>query len=131
MADNSDAWRIAPMLGFRDVRKAVDYYCDTFGFSNPGGVFDGVGDEGAVYGIVRRDGIEIHLQIRRSDPLPDGRESIEGDVYVFVPDVEALYEELRSLGARVFRPLRDEPYGLRDFTVEDLEGHRITFGQPI
>ena len=131
MTDTANAWRIAPLLGFRDVRKAVDYYCETFGFSNPGGVFEGIGDEGGVYGIVRRDGIEIHLQIRRRDPVSDERESIEGDAYIFVPDVEALYQELRGRGARVFRSLRDEPYGLRDFSVEDLEGHRISFGQPI
>lgn len=133
MSDDANAVRVAPILGFRDVRKAADYYRDTFGFSyDPRtGILDGVGDERAVYAIVRRGGVEIHLQIRRREHMSRERESIESDAYVFVSDVESLYADLQRRGAKIYRPLQDEPYGLRDFTVEDLEGHRLAFGAPL
>jgi uncharacterized glyoxalase superfamily protein PhnB len=125
-------WRIAPTLGVRDVNKAADYYTSVLGFECPGGVFEGVAPgEGGVYAIVRREGIEIHLQIRRRQLFAGERESIEGDAYLFVPDVDALFEEFESNGVRIQRPPEDAPYGLRDFVVEDPEGHRLTFGSPI
>lgn len=122
------AWRVAPILGVRDVRAAVSYYTDSLGFELPGEVFQGVGDEGGVYAIVWRGGSSIHFQIRRGEIPARERESIESDAYVFVDDADALFEEYTSRGVKIFRKLQDEPYGLRDFTIEDPFGHRIVFG---
>ncbi len=36
-------------------------------------------------------------------------------------------KELRSLGARIVEPLERKPWGLRQFTVEDLDGNRFYF----
>ncbi len=123
-------WRVAPILGFRDVRKAAEYYRDVLGF-DVRNVLDGVGEEGAIYEILDRVWIEIHLQIRRREIFVDKRESIESDVYFFVPDADALHTELVGRGVSILRPPQDEPYGLRDFTIEDLEGHRLVFGTPL
>ena len=125
-------WRIAPILGVRNVRKAVEYYTNVLGFELPNPIFEGVAEgEGGVYAIVHREAIEIHLQIRRRELFADERESIESDAYLFVADADALYDELKGRGARIVRVIQDEPYGLRDFTIEDLEGHRIVFGTPL
>ncbi len=91
------SWRIAPTLGVRDVKKAVEYYVSVLGFECPGGVFEGVAPgEGGVYAIVRRADIEIHLQIHRREVFPAKRESIESDAYLFVPDVDAIFEEFKA-----------------------------------
>jgi uncharacterized glyoxalase superfamily protein PhnB len=42
-------------------------------------------------------------------------------------DVDATYDELRSLGATIVEPLENTPWGLRQFTVEDLDGNRFHF----
>ena len=97
-------WMVAPVLGVSNVRRAAEYYRDVLGFTlDPG---DGIfappgGDPGGVYGIVRRDGIEIHFQFRRDVP-PDGvhRTGEACDVYVRVVDVDALHAELAGRGAR-------------------------------
>lgn len=126
------AWRIGPTLGVRDVQRATDFYVDRLGFECPGGVFgDGVPGEGGVYSIVRRAGVEIHLQIRRRPIFADAREGIEQDAYVFVPDADALFDEFRARGVRIHRAPEDAPYGLRDFVIEDPDGHRVTFGHPL
>jgi len=31
-------------------------------------------------------------------------------------------------GVEIAQPLGDRPYGLRDYTVRDLHGYRLTFG---
>jgi len=42
-------------------------------------------------------------------------------------DIDATYEELRSRGARIVEPLEKKPWGLRKFTVEDIDGNRFYF----
>jgi uncharacterized glyoxalase superfamily protein PhnB len=59
------------------------------------------------------------------------RERIESDVYVFVPAADALCAEFEAKGAIIHNPPEDQPYGLRDFAVEDPEGHRLVFGAPL
>ena len=47
--------------------------------------------------------------------------------WVFAPDIEATFEELRARGARIVEPLEKKPWGLWQFTVEDLDGNRFYF----
>ena len=47
--------------------------------------------------------------------------------YGFAEDIDATYEELRSLGAGIVEPLEEKPWGLRQFTVEDVDGNRFYF----
>jgi len=42
----------------------------------------------------------VHLQIRRREVFAGARGSFEGDAYVFVDDVDALFEEPDTLGSR-------------------------------
>ena len=45
--------------------------------------------------------------------------------WIFAPDLDATYHELRSSGANIVEPLEKKPWGLRQFTVEDLDGNRF------
>jgi len=45
----------------------------------------------------------------------------------FAEDIDALYHELKSLGANIVETLEKKPWGLRQFTVEDLDGNRFYF----
>jgi uncharacterized glyoxalase superfamily protein PhnB len=37
--------------------------------------------------------------------------------------IDASYQELESPGANIVGPLKKKPWGLRQFTVEDLDGN--------
>jgi hypothetical protein len=43
--------------------------------------------------------------------------------WVFTEDIDASYQELQSLGANIVGPLKKKPWGLGQFTVEDLDGN--------
>lgn len=47
--------------------------------------------------------------------------------WVFAEDVDATYQELQSLGPNIVDPLEQKPWGLRQFTVEDLDGNLFYF----
>lgn len=114
-----------PILGVPDVTAARDYFVDSLGFACTG-FFEPAGE--AVYAIVARAGGEIHLQIRRGTS-PRRREDHETDAFIVVADVDALRAELEGK-VRVLRDIQDEPYGMRDFTIELPFGPRIAFATP-
>jgi uncharacterized glyoxalase superfamily protein PhnB len=46
---------------------------------------------------------------------------------VYAEDIDATYKELRSLGANIVEPLEQKAWGLRQFTVGDLDGNLFHF----
>lgn len=53
------------------------------------------------------------------------------NVYFWVTDVDHLFRELKDRGATIDYGLCDQPYGCREFGIQDLDGHDISFGQII
>ena len=78
------------------------------------------------YAIVERDAVSIHLMPASEAPETCGRSSI----YVFATDVDRLQRELQDLGCPIEVPPTDFFYGMREMSVRDPDGNRITFGQP-
>jgi uncharacterized glyoxalase superfamily protein PhnB len=109
----------ATVLVVQDVLAGVAHYRDVLGFRV---VF--TYGEPTFYAGVERDDVAIHLQAASETKRQPGH----GAVNIFVTDVDALYEELTSRGARTLNEPKDYPYGMRDFDVHDLDGNHLCFG---
>ncbi len=48
--------------------------------------------------------------------------------YLEVDDVDGLHSALVARGAELVKPLRSEPWGMREFGIRTVDGHRIMFG---
>ena len=87
------------------------------------------------FAILRRDGIEIFLQQQPGYVTPNdpGRQEREAwNVYIVTDNVKALYEEYSALPeVNISRPLCPQEYGMLEFDVMDLNGHRLVFAQPM
>jgi uncharacterized glyoxalase superfamily protein PhnB len=103
-----------PELPVADVEKAQQYYRNVLGFEI--GWLEPTKDIGAV----SRGNVAIFFR-RRQGPFEPAVH------WVFADDIDATYEELRSSGAKIVEPLEKKPWGLRQFTVEDLDGNRFYF----
>ena len=44
-------------------------------------------------------------------------------------DSDEYYTELKKRGVKITVDIKDEPYGIRDFTIEDTNGYQLTFNQ--
>ena len=103
-----------PELPVADVERAQQHYRDALGFQiawlHP--------DKDI--GAVSRGEVAIFLR-KRTPPFEPAVH------WVFAMDVDATYDELRSLGATIVEPLENTPWGLRQFTVADLDGNRFHF----
>lgn len=103
-----------PELPVEDVERAQQHYRDALGFEI-GWLYPG-GDIGAV----SRDEVAIFFR-RRKRPFEPAVH------WVHAADIDATYHELSLLGARIVEPLERKPWGLRQFTVEDIDGNRFYF----
>jgi len=87
------------------------------------------------FAILSRDEIQIFLQQHPGYNAPDDsgrRERHAWNVYIITDDVNALYEEYSALpGIKISRHLCRQDYGMIEFDVMDLNGHRLVFAQPI
>jgi uncharacterized glyoxalase superfamily protein PhnB len=48
---------------------------------------------------------------------------------VFIDDVDAHFESVKSAGAKIVEDLNETMYGERQFVAEDIEGHRWLFAR--
>jgi len=51
--------------------------------------------------------------------------------YFDVDDIDAYYSAVKKSGADITKPLRDEPWGQREFGIRTVDGHRIMFGMEL
>lgn len=119
----------APILLVKDVIAAAAYWRDAVGF-----VHDRLWGDPPDFCIAKRDGLQIMLaQVDPSHqitPYWKIRDKM-WNAYFWVDDADALHTELQSRGAIIDYTPCTQPYGIREFGIQDLEGHDIGFGQSI
>ncbi len=116
----------APVLLVRDVAASARYYCDCIGFT--GHTFYG---EPPSFCILEWGGFYLMLAEAEADkivPFWKIREKMSG-AYFWVDDADALYAEMKAKGATMDYGPCTQPYGVREFGIQDLDGHDISFGQ--
>ena len=115
----SHAATILPVL---DVMASATYYRDKLGFD-----ITFTWGKPVDYAVLNREeAVSIHFS-KRSEDTPVPKKHIA--IYVFTHDVDQLYEEFQTKGARISTPIGDREYGMRDFDVEDPDGYLLSFGQ--
>jgi uncharacterized glyoxalase superfamily protein PhnB len=115
---------VIPVLVYPDVRAAVAWLTEAFGFVERVRIGEAhrsqmqVGDDGAV----------IVADVRGEQQPPQAG-VVTHVIKVRVADVDARFERARTHGARVLQEPTEYEYGERECTVDDLAGHRWQFTQ--
>jgi uncharacterized glyoxalase superfamily protein PhnB len=109
--------RAVPILTVRNIPASIDYYVDKLGFEKKWEWGDPPD-----FASVGRDQVELFLSQSAKDAPPTW-------ISIFVQDVDALYETYKKSGAIVLKPPADYPWGVREMTIEDLDGHRFRMGR--
>ncbi len=116
---------IIPALRYKDGAKAVEWLGKAFGFENHF-VVPGEGGNVAHAQLSLGAGM-IMLGSGKHEP-PNPWDEVPQGVYVRVDDVDAHYARAKAAGAEVVMELYDTPYGSREYSVRDPEGHLWSFG---
>jgi uncharacterized glyoxalase superfamily protein PhnB len=110
---------VIPVLAYTDATEAADWLCAAFGFE------------------MRLRVANHRVQLVLGDGAvvaTDGGGSGGGaghSLLVRVEDADAHHDRAAAAGARIVASPTDYPYGERQYTAEDLGGHRWTFSQSI
>ena len=117
----------APILFVSDIGASVAYWVDKVGFTAVG-----LYGEPTDFAILARD--TSHLMLAEA---PDGHAILPHwrvrdklwNAYFWVDDARAMYEELKQRGARIDYDLGEQPYGVLEFGIQDLDDQDIAFGE--
>ena len=126
---NPPRWNIAPYFIVDDVVTTANYYRDKLGFQ-----YERFWGEPPCFCMVQRSGIVIMLAQFEKTGVMRPNHTVEPergawDAYIWIDNADALHAEFKSKGVAIARGICDQPYGCRDFDVEDCNGYRLCFGQ--
>lgn len=48
--------------------------------------------------------------------------------YLVVDEINSFFENIKLAGGKILKEVRDEPWGMREFAIQTIDGHRIMFG---
>ena len=117
---------VVPILVYPDVRAAVDWLADAFGFRER----VRIGESHRAQLSIGADGAVIVGDVH-GEQLPPDSDRVTHIIRVRVDDVDAHHAAARDFGAHVLEGPVDREYGERDYTVEDLGGHRWNFSESV
>ena len=105
-------------LAVRDISAAVDFYANKLGFR----LAFTWGDPPNFAGVNLGDNVQIFL--RQGTPDPNG-----SVVFFVIGDADEFYDFHRANGVEIAEAPSDKPWHIRDYTVRDLDGNYLIFGQ--
>ncbi len=112
------------VIAVADLARSTAFYRDVLGFE-----IHAMGHPG--WRMLVRDGCRI-----MAGECPDAMPATEiGDhsyfAYLVVDDVDRDHARVVSAGGEIVKPLASEPWGMREFGLRTIDGHRIMIGQEL
>jgi uncharacterized glyoxalase superfamily protein PhnB len=119
-----------PVLIYADVAKAIDWQCGAFGFTER--IRIGPGPDGTVHRAqLAFGGGAVVVTGPRAELRPPDRDGVSHVVHVQVEDVERHFEHAKQFGARIVSMPTTFPFGERQYSAMDLEGHHWVFSESV
>ena len=112
------------VIAVPDLARSAAWYRDVLGF----GIHD-VGDPG--WRWLQRDACVILAGECPDAPPPAATGDHAYFAYIEVEGIDAFHAELVARGVDILKPLRDEPWGMREFAIRTIDGHRMMFGEAV
>jgi len=108
---------IFPTMRFADAQSALDWLSEVFGFHEHAVHRD---EQGKIHHAEMSLGAGM-IMFGEGDPATQG-------IYITVRDADAHYARAKAAGAEITREIEDTPYGSREYSARDPEGHIWSFG---
>ncbi len=120
---------LSPTLAVRDMKETIEFYKNSLGFKMGMAFPDANNPE---YADLSKDGMV--LMFIPAENIGIGSEEKLGigvNLYMQIDgDIDECYDELKRKDVNIVFDIKDEPFGIRDFTVEDINGYKLTFNRP-
>jgi uncharacterized glyoxalase superfamily protein PhnB len=119
---------ISPTLAVRNMKGTIEFYKNSLGFKMGTAFPDASNPE---YVDLSKDGMVLMFIPARNIGIGSGEKlGIGVNLYLQIDgDIDEYYQKLKKKGVKIVVDIKDEPYGIRDFTIEDVDGYQLTFNQ--
>jgi len=119
-----------PQLFVADIKSSCDFFNGKLGFK-----IAFTYGEPPFYAQVTRDGVRLNLRCVEQPvidaELRNREELLSASLTVATAEeIEALFLEFQASGATFFQTLKRQPWGARDFIVNDPDGNLLLFAGP-
>jgi uncharacterized glyoxalase superfamily protein PhnB len=119
-----------PQLFVADIKSSCDFFNGKLGFK-----IAFTYGEPPFYAQVMRDGVRLNLRCVEQPvidaELRNREELLSASLTVATAEeIEALFLEFQASGATFFQTLKRQPWGARDFIVNDPDGNLLLFAGP-
>ena len=119
----SEFTKVRFVLAVLDLKRSTDYYTSVLGLT--------IDFEAPGWSFLSRGSFRVMLG-ECNDAIPPGElgdHSYYG--YITVGDVDALHAEYQNSGVQLTQSLASKPWGMREFGIRTVDGHRLMFGQEL
>jgi predicted enzyme related to lactoylglutathione lyase len=106
-----------PELPVKDVEKAQAFYRDELGFT-----IAWIDPDKSI-GAVSKGETAIFLRKRSG--------TIINTHWIFADDIDEVYEEIKLTRTKIVESIENKSWGMRQFTIEDIDGNRFIFHHDI
>ena len=121
---------ISPTLAVRNMKETLDFYQNSLGFKLGLAFPDASNPE---YADLSKDGMVLMFLTAAAEGI-SGEEKLGAGVNLYMEidgDIDEYYNDVKKKGVKIAVDIKDEMFGIRDFTVEDINGYRLTFNRPV
>jgi len=125
---------IEPCIKCSDIQASLTFYTEVLDFMIKVAPDTDENVFMSKYALLNRDNDNVHLSSHEGD-------GVFGNlIYVRVENVDKLYRDYISRGLNTEHPddypaltieLTEQTWGMKEFSVRDPDGNKITFGQPL
>ena len=119
----SDITKVRFVLAVLDLKRSTDYYTSVLGLT--------IDFEAPGWSFLSRGSFRVMLG-ECTDAIPPGDlgdHSYYG--YITVNDIDTLYAEYQQSAAQFTQTLASKPWGMREFGIRTIDGHRLMFGKEL
>jgi uncharacterized glyoxalase superfamily protein PhnB len=116
---------VTPSLTFKNSQKALDFYQKAFG-AQVLDTFPSLDGKGIMHAVMKI-GDSLIMMGDEMGPTSQSAETMGGcpmSLFIYVPDVDALFPQTLAAGAKVVMPLGDMFWGDRAVSIQDPFGYQ-------
>jgi uncharacterized glyoxalase superfamily protein PhnB len=114
-----------PVIATADVSSTLAYYTEVLGFEE-----HFIFGDPPVYAGVARDGVLLYITLDAQLAAALAGSDLHPDIFLWVKDVDKVFEEHQRLGAKIVEPIANRPWDARQYVVEDPGGYYLKIAEP-
>jgi len=119
---------ISPLLAAKNMKGTIQFYTTQLGFSL-GMAFPTI-DNPEYVDLIKENMVLMFIPAVNMGVDSGEKLGVGVNLYMSIDsDIDEYYEELKKNSPKIIHDIQDQPYGTREFTLEDINGFQLTFSQ--